>query len=269
MSFKIIFSDIDGTFLTDDKRVTDLTANAARTIIANGLKFVLVSARMAEAIYPIIDSVGLPPIPLVCYSGALVLSDSDRVLLDIKISPTDSYNLLSTISSRWSDFSLNFYSGRSWFVPAIDERIQHEIDITQASANLANLSDLLDNNIFPNKFMIIADPSLCEDMQRVLSNLFVNLNVVRSAPHLLEIMDNSVSKAVGINVLLNFLNLSVSDAIAFGDNFNDLDMLNFIPHSVAMANAPDPVKSVAHALTDSNNDSGIFFLDLFGWAGGF
>ena len=43
---KIIFSDVDGTFLTNDKSVTELTELAAKSVLAKGLKLVFVSARM-------------------------------------------------------------------------------------------------------------------------------------------------------------------------------------------------------------------------------
>ena len=256
MSFKIVLSDIDGTFLTDDKKVTDKTAYAANQLIKNGLKFVLVSARMPEAIYPITDSIGLPRIPLICYSGAYVLTDDETVLHDKKMPLADTKDILAAMQ-KWSDISVNFYSGRNWFVRNIDNRIQREINITQAHADIANFDDLINNNIAPHKIMVICDPTTCRDMELSLQT-FTNLNVVRSAPHLLEIMDISVSKAVGIQVLLNHFNLTVDDAIAFGDNYNDIQMLQLIPNSVAMANAPDDIKKIAHDVTDSNNNSGIY-----------
>ena len=50
---KIILSDIDGTFLTDAKTTCPRHAEAIKSAVDKGLKFVFVSARMPEAIYPI------------------------------------------------------------------------------------------------------------------------------------------------------------------------------------------------------------------------
>ena len=258
MGFKIILSDIDGTFLTSDKKVTKLTAYAARKIIDNGLKFVLVSARMPEAIFPITDSIGLPRIPLICYSGAYVLTESEEILHDKKMPADDTKNIIAAMIDNWKDISINYYSGRNWFVQKIDSRIQREIDITQAHAEIADFNELLNQNIIPHKIMVICDPTTCEDMERVLNEMFNNLNIVRSAPHLLEIMDKNVSKAVGIEILLKHYNFSADEAIAFGDNYNDIQMLEYIPNSVAMNNAPDDIKNIARFVTDSNNDSGIY-----------
>lgn len=51
---------------------------------------------------------------------------------------------------------------------------------------------------------------------------------MRSSDILIEIMNKDVSKANGIEVLLHHLNMIPAQAIAFGDNYNDLDMLDFI-----------------------------------------
>ena len=258
MSVKIILSDIDGTFLTDDKKVTDLTAQAAKSIVAKGLHLVLVSARMPEAIYPITDGIGLPRLPVISYSGGLVLTENEEVLHDKKMPLDDTKNILAEIDKRWVGVCINYYSGRKWYVRTIEYNVQHEIDITQAKAEVADFYKLIDENILPNKIMIICTPPTCKEMETELGKMFPRLNVVRSAPYLLEIMDKSVSKAVGIEILLKHYNFSVDEAIAFGDNYNDLEMLEYIPRSVAMKNAPDKVKQIAREVTDSNADSGIY-----------
>lgn len=258
MSAKIILSDIDGTFLTTDKKVTALTARAAKSIVDKGLKLVLVSARMPEAIYPITDGINLPRMPIISYGGGLVLTEREEVLHDKKMPLDDTEKILEEINQRWQGVSINYYSGRRWYVNAIDDNIQHEMDITQATAEVVDFDKLLAEKIAPNKIMIICDPPICKEMESELGKIFTRLNVVRSAPYLLEIIDKSVSKAIGIEILLKHYNLTVDDAIAFGDNYNDVEMLQYIPRSVAMQNAPDKVKALANAVTDSNEDSGIY-----------
>lgn len=257
MAIKIILSDIDGTFLTDDKRVTALHAKAAKEIIDSGLKFVLVSARMPEAIYPITDGIGLPRIPVISYSGALVLTENEEVLYDKKMPADDAKNILAEMDGRWQDISINYYTGRKWYVRRIDKRVQREIDITQATAEIANFDELLRAGVMPSKILIMCEPPVCKEMEAELQK-FDRLNVVRSAPHLLEIMDKSVSKAAGIEILLKHYGYTIDEAIAFGDNYNDIEMLEYIPQSVAMKNAPDKIKKIAGAVTDSNEDSGIY-----------
>ncbi|MCR5833787.1 MAG: Cof-type HAD-IIB family hydrolase [Selenomonadaceae bacterium] len=255
---KIILSDIDGTFLKNDKTPTELTAKAAKSVVAQGLKFVFVSARMPEAIYPITDAIAMAHTPVISYGGGLVLTEDEQIIFDKKISLDDAKNILAVMKESWQDISVNYYAGRRWFVESVDERIEHEIKITKATAQIHSFDNLLAENILPNKIMIICNPPTCKDMESQLGKKFPALNVVRSAPHLLEITDKSISKATGIEILLKHYGFTLDDAIAFGDNYNDVEMLQLIPQSVAMGNAPDDVKKLAHAVTDSNEDSGIY-----------
>ena len=170
----------------------------------------------------------------------------------------DSANILAEMNRRWQDISISYYTGRRWITEKMDERIQREMDNTQSTVELGNFDELLNKNILPNKIFIRCAPPTCAEMETELGKKFPALNVVRSAPYLLEIVDKSVSKATGIKILLKHYGFTLEEAIAFGDNYNDTEMLELIPQSVAMANAPDDVKKLAAAVTDSNEDSGIY-----------
>lgn len=254
---KIVLSDIDGTFLTDDKKTCAAHVKAIKAVVAKGLKFVFVSARMPEAIYPITDAIGMAHTPVISYSGGLVLTEAEEVLFDKKISAVDAENILAAMK-HWQDISVSYYTGRHWLVEKMDERIQHEIDNTGAPVEFGNFDELLSANILPNKIFVRCEPPTCAEMERELGKIFPMLNVVRSAPHLLEVMDKSVSKATGIEVLLKHYGYALDEAVAFGDNYNDIEMLKLIPQSVAMANSPDAIKKLASAVTDSNEVGGIY-----------
>ena len=58
--------------------------------------------------------------------------------------------------------------------------------------------------------------------------------------------------------MLKHYGYALDEAIAFGDNYNDVEMLSYIPQSVVMANAPEAVKKLAAAVTDSNEVGGIY-----------
>ena len=255
---KIILSDIDGTFLKTDKTTPALHEKAIKSVVTKGLKFVFVSARMPEAIYPITDALGMAHTPVISYSGGLVLTEDEEVIFDKKISADDARNILAEMKSRWQDISISYYTGRRWVTEKPDARIQREVDNSKAPVELGNFDELLSENLLPNKIFIRCEPPTCKEMETELGKIFPSLNVVRSAPYLLEIIDKSVSKATGIKVLLSHYGFGLDEAIAFGDNYNDVEMLELIPQSVVMANAPDRVKKIASAVTDSNEDGGIY-----------
>ena len=252
---KIVFSDIDGTFLNGDSQVNPKTGQAARALVAK-MPFVLVSARMPEAIYPITEEVGIK-IPIISYSGALVLTEREEVLYDKRMDGTDTGMVLGVIQRDFPQVTLNYYAGRHWYVEGIDDRVQTEMDITGAQAEVRDFEEILMAEAMPNKILVMAEPETNEQMEQELSEKFPNLHVVRSSAHLLEIMDKSVSKATGIKVMLEHFELTAEESLAFGDNYNDVEMLQLCGRSVAMGNAPEDIKKLASAVTLSNEEDGL------------
>ncbi len=78
------------------------------------------------------------------------------------------------------------------------------------------------------------------------------------APNVLNILPSDVSKASGLEILLQYLKLEKSNAIAFGDEENDAEMFEVVGCSIAMGNAIDSLKQQASYITDSVDDNGIY-----------
>ncbi len=257
MPIKIVFSDIDGTFLTRDHRVTENTQGAVKELLGKKIPFVLVSARMPDAIYPITREIGIT-IPVISYSGAFVLTEQEEVLYS-KVLPAESCaRVLEDIGEHWPEVTVNYYAGRHWYVKAVDDRVQLEMDITGSVAEIGDFDALMEEKILPNKLLIMADPPVCEEVETELRGRFPEFHVVRSAPMLLEIMDASVSKATGIEVMLRHFGLKPEEALAFGDHYNDTEMLQYAGCGVAMGNGPEEVKALADEVTESNEEEGLF-----------
>ena len=72
-----------------------------------------------------------------------------------------------------------------------------------------------------------------------------------------EIYSNVISKATGVQKVLEYLNLNVQDSYAFGDGLNDLEMIQTVGTGVAMGNAVDEAKAVANYETDRIENDGI------------
>ena len=61
-------------------------------------------------------------------------------------------------------------------------------------------------------------------------------------------------------MISDYLKIDPKNIIAFGDEHNDLEMLEISGNSIAMENAAPAVKKVADKLTKSNQDSGVAFV---------
>jgi Cof subfamily protein (haloacid dehalogenase superfamily) len=75
-----------------------------------------------------------------------------------------------------------------------------------------------------------------------------------SSLHNVELMVANVNKATGIKQMLEHLDLSEDGVMAIGDSDNDIPMLQFVRHAVAMKNAPDHLKEIVDEVTDFTCD---------------
>lgn len=98
---------------------------------------------------------------------------------------------------------------------------------------------------------------LSEDEEESVANHFPECTFTRSNPLTVDIIPRGVSKVVGIKKLLNAHSIGMDDAVAFGDSWNDIDMIESVGTGVAMGNANEDVKKVAQFVTLSNDSDGI------------
>lgn len=70
-------------------------------------------------------------------------------------------------------------------------------------------------------------------------------------------MHKSATKGSAVRFLEDYFGVQTNEVIAFGDNFNDLDMLEHAGLGVAMGNAPNEIKQAANVVTVTNNEDGL------------
>ena len=90
-----------------------------------------------------------------------------------------------------------------------------------------------------------------------VKNAFPEVEVVKSSDILLEIMAKGISKAEAVKHFCEHLGISPEDTIAFGDNFNDAEMLEAVGRGYVMGNAPEEILNRFPYHTADNDHDGI------------
>ena len=91
-----------------------------------------------------------------------------------------------------------------------------------------------------------------------LREYFPELSIAKSSDSLLEIMTDGVNKAAAVKYLCELRKIPLSRTMAFGDNYNDLEMLDVVGCGVLMGNAPSELQKHFSFVTKSNDQDGIF-----------
>lgn len=248
-----VFSDVDGTLLDAEHRVSPRTAAAARALAEREIPLVLVSARMPEALVEIRSELGNAG-PVVCYGGAYVLDGAGEELLSRPIGIGCALELRDYVACEAPDVCCMAYGYHTWVTAdRSDPRVRREEAIVGVESVEGALEDRFSERGL-HKFLLVGDPASIERAEREVGAAFPSLMVVRSSPILCEVMDGGVSKAEGVEVVCRHLGVDAADAVAFGDGRNDVDMLRAVGESWAMANAPVEVRAAASRVTALDNE---------------
>lgn len=254
---KIVFTDVDGTLLDAEHRVIPEACASVQKLAQLGIPLVLVSARMPEGLTTIQREMGFTG-PLVCYSGAYVLDEQGTELLSHPIDIDTACEIKQFLDCELPGLTCSEYGYHTWICDDDqDPRIQNEERITTLKAQNARLRDVFGRTGI-HKFLLMGEPDEIEAAEKRIAAAYPQLAVARSSAILCEVMSGKASKAEGVQVVCRHFGMDPSEAVAFGDGRNDIDMLAAVPESYAMANAPDEVKQVAaHVTRFSNAENGL------------
>ena len=259
MSHRIIFSDIDGTLLNSERELSELTISEI-TRIKNTIPVVLISSRMPDAMYHLQEELGIKNQPLICYNGGLILVDQ-KPIHSTFISP-DVIQKLSDFNKK-QRFHISLYHNNDWFVPEMDFWANREANNTKVNPIVKPIQSVIQewktDNKGAHKIMCMGEENYIDQAYTFLEDSFGDiLHLYRSKPTYIEIAHKSISKLTAIEILLdNYYKIPILDAVAFGDNYNDISMLKAVGTGVAVANAKPETLEIADVITLTGKEDGV------------
>lgn len=251
----IVFSDVDGTLLTDEKTVRPATKNAVQALKKRGIPFVIVSARNLAGIQTVMRDLGVS-CPAVAYSGAILYDENGNELENRGFSKDLAQRIVDFVEEKGFDLIWGVYSHEQWLARDVDHPlVKHEEKITGARARQGCVEDVKSDDV--SKILLTCDESQTAAVDRVVREAFPECSVARSSPFLVEIMARNVDKADAVEAMCAHLGYDLKDAVAFGDNYNDEQMLRRVGRGYLMGNAPEELAARMELHTDDNAHDGV------------
>ncbi len=256
-TYRVIFCDVDGTLLGSDHRLLPGNVRAVREVVDGGTPFIMVSARMPDAMYAIQDELGVKA-PMVCYGGALVLDRFRQPVHSVGVDPAVAIAVKRRVAEVRPALASCVYSFGQWIVDDLaDPRIVREVEIVDVQPLQGEVETVLTPGNEVHKIFCAGEPDDIDAVAADLAESFPDLAVLKSSPRYLEIMNKAVSKATAVEFICRAMRIPIRESVAFGDNYNDADMLAAAGLGVAMGNAPDEVKAKADRVALSNDEEGL------------
>ena len=251
----IIFSDIDGTLLNSEHRITPRTKAAIAYVQEQGVPFVIVTARGITGTYPMLEQNDIA-CPVVTYSGGVILDRDRSIVYHHGFSKKTAQSVVDFIEGEGFDLTWSAYAFEDWVSPRKDdERLKGEERIVMAEAREGDIASIAHDEV--QKLLLICNPEQTVAIERALRERFPELAIMRSSDILIEVMPQGTNKAHAVQILCELWGADPSRALAFGDSYNDMPMLEAVGKGYLMANAPEDLRGGFPRLTADNDHDGI------------
>lgn len=259
---KIIVTDLDGTLLTKDKKVSKLNCEVLNKVHREkGVELVIASGR---DIYSIKEITGCLSVDYhICFNGAKVYKHGEVI-----------YNrampekICEDILKKGMEFGLEFSAtaGKEIHYTRMDNEYTR---LSEGKESLIFINIKSKEQIVGKKFEKMVFVGEHENFLKLRSyvekNYSDDVNLFASGDDVIDIVSKECNKGNALKIVAQDLGIENKEIIAFGDNENDLSMLEIAGCPVIMANAKEEYKKEKYNKTLSNDEDGvgIFVQDYF------
>lgn len=254
----MVAADLDGTLLPllldGTQALTPLTLATVRVLTQIGIRTILVTGRMFYSAARFARELGLNG-PIAAYQGALIREVGTGRLLHHDPLPLGLTRELLTLLEP-QGYAVNLYVEDELYVARSNEVVDRYERLSGMKAHVVGrLSSFLDRPT--TKMGIGGDPKALDALREGLRSRFDGrLIAVKTWPFFLEITSPTATKARALQLLGGRLGFEAGDVLAFGDSYNDADMLAWAGTGVAMGGAPPEVVAAADSTCEPVEEDG-------------
>jgi len=249
-----LISDVDGTLVTSDKRLTASAQSAAAALHAAGIVFAIISSRPPRGLGMLIEPLKLTT-PVTGFNGGMIVAPGGAVLEQHLIDPGVARRAVATMTAHGAQVWV--FSGADWLVRDVScPYLAHEQHTVQFPPTVvADFASGLDSAA---KIVgVSADFELlarCEtETQKLLAG---DASVARSQLYYLDVTHPLANKGAAVVALAGYFGIAPQAVATIGDGSNDMAMFERSGLSIAMGNASPEVKARAQFVTSSNEEDG-------------
>ena len=254
MKYKIIALDIDGTLKGDSSLISpymleileECSSRGALVSVATGrsLKSALIFLRQA----PMIETV-------VSFQGALVSFDKgQKNVWETFLSP-DQVSLSVRLLAQW-DVEKVGYAGDDVYVEEMSDWAVSYGERNGVKIFLVDSLEKIGRDLY--RVLGVGDPEVVAELELSLKSKYsAELYATRSLPHFCEILSVDAGKDKALAWLCSQTDVKVEEVIAFGNGFNDVEMLKWAGTGIAMAGGESVVFEVCDDLAKSPDEDGV------------
>jgi len=255
MPIRLMVSDVDGTLVDKDKKLTPATIAAVKRLRGAGIAFTVISARPMSGIQPLLEPLGLDE-DVGAFNGGIVFRRDGTIVSHATIDEGVARGVIALAAGEQVDTWV--FADDQWFATDGDgpHTGSERVSSNQEPVIRGDFDHLLAR---ADKITFVSDD---EDRLRALyekahGKYGEQATIAQSQTYYLDVTALFANKGDGIAALAEANGVDLADTAAIGDQRNDLPMLRRAGLPIAMGNAPDDVKALASKVTRANDEDGV------------
>lgn len=260
LMIKMVICDMDGTLLNSNLEISQQNLQAIADLREKGIRFCIATGRPEQLVKEYIEPLRMKD-PMIMYNGSVIGHPFEKEkLYELKLENNDMKAIIEYCEENdviYMPYTKDkIISKPNYRVDFFEKRNESLAEKNKCVfKDIRNIDDILDNSV--NKILIIENNE--EKFKKVneFVNKFEQFEVASSQKGFIDINPKGASKGNALRILANHFGYKLDEIVAFGDQDNDVSMLEVAGISIAMANASEKAKNAADYITDSNNNSGV------------
>jgi Cof subfamily protein (haloacid dehalogenase superfamily) len=255
MTIRLLVLDIDGTISGDANRVSPAVCGAIAQVMAKGVRVAIATGRMYRSAVRFHQAVN-SDCPLISYQGALIKEPSTGAVVGHwAVDIPHALGLIDDFAPfvERNELSVHLYIDDQLFVRQLTPETIAYAQRSQVEAiPVGDLKEYLLNanhSIPPTKILALSDrPAIINELLTTLKARYQQgqLYLTKSVATFFEATNPIANKGTAVKYLAeNILGFTANEVMTIGDNFNDLEMIQYAGIGVAMGNAPPELQQLA------------------------
>lgn len=249
---KAVFFDVDGTLLSfNTHSVSKLAMKALHELKEQGIKVFIATGRSYEQVSSLFD---FPFDGYITSNGSVCLTGLGAEIQRATLPKEDLQNLVKHQRLDRRAFAFSYMTASGIYCNHWSEDLVNHFDLINVKKpSPTALSSILETDIYQMTVYVGKEKEFY-----LQQHIMPNCEFTRWHESFADVNNKRYNKATGVQMMLNYHDIDLRHTVAFGDGGNDIKMLQYVAHGVAMGNASADVKAEARYVTDSVDEDGVW-----------
>lgn len=251
--FKLLVTDVDGTLLDKQSKLTEMNKRAIKECIKAGIQVVIATGKSFASVTDLIKEFDLQ-LPQITLGGAVTITPDGKVIDSVTIPEKIYHEIIDMVRARGYEPLIATVDGNLYyqkFVPGMK-------NVMEIGETLYKADNIKKDEFAKHSVSIFLSITAEDPLDSYIRKEFGSrLLVVRSGKYFFDILNIKASKGDALKKLIKRLKIAKNEVISFGDSQNDISLFRESGFSIAVKNSYPELIEIADAVTDENHKSGL------------